>query len=65
MFFERYLINRAGILKDESRTGWLYGMVRRSADGLATIAASAIFAVRRPYFQRANGTRATPIRAMQ
>jgi hypothetical protein len=65
MFFEKYLINRGGILKDESRTGWLYGAARRAADGCATIAASAIFAISRSRFQRAHAQRAAPVRALQ
>jgi radical SAM family protein len=51
MFFERYLMNRGGVLKDEGRPG-LYHAAFRCADGGARLAARAIFALGRLRFGR-------------
>jgi radical SAM superfamily enzyme YgiQ (UPF0313 family) len=43
--FERYLLNRRGILKDTSRTGFLYKGARSVADFGCGVGARAVFAV--------------------
>jgi anaerobic magnesium-protoporphyrin IX monomethyl ester cyclase len=53
MFFERYLINRGGILKDEKRRGLLYHGARSIADFVAELSAKTIFTIGRSHFQRA------------
>jgi len=52
MFFERYLINRGGLLKDENRKGVLYNCARVLADFTADLSAKIIFAIGRSHFQR-------------
>jgi hypothetical protein len=52
MFFERYLINRGGILKDNKRKGLLYHVARSAADFIAEVSAKTIFTVGRSHFQR-------------
>ncbi len=52
MFFERYLINRGGLLKDENRKGVLYNCARVLADFTADVSAKIIFAIGRSHFQR-------------
>ena len=51
-FFERYLMNRGGILKDENRDGWIYGSARSAANWFFTLAARTIFAAGRTRFTR-------------
>jgi radical SAM superfamily enzyme YgiQ (UPF0313 family) len=55
-FLERYLLNRGGILKDESRPGLLYGTARRLAEITADACAKVIFAIGRVRFQRMPST---------
>jgi anaerobic magnesium-protoporphyrin IX monomethyl ester cyclase len=59
-FFERYLINRGGILKDQSRSGVLYGSARAMADWFADLSARTIFALGRVRFTRGLATPAQP-----
>lgn len=51
-FFERYLVNRGGILKDQNRTGLLYGSARTVADWCAHVSSQVIFALGRNRFER-------------
>jgi anaerobic magnesium-protoporphyrin IX monomethyl ester cyclase len=51
-FFERYLINRGGILKDQGRRGFLYGGARVLADRVADLSARAVFTIGRGRFER-------------
>lgn len=53
MFFERYLINRGGVLKDENRNDLLYRGARSFADFVAKLSAKTLFIVGRSHFQRA------------
>ncbi len=53
VFFERYLINRAGILKDDNRKGLLYGGARRLANLAADLSAKTLFTVGRHWFEHA------------
>ncbi len=53
-FFERYLINRGGILKDENRSELPYSAARSLADTTAHLAARTIFTVGQGYLQRAH-----------
>jgi radical SAM superfamily enzyme YgiQ (UPF0313 family) len=55
-FFERYLMNRGGILKDESRRGVVYRSGRAVADRVADLSARAIFAWGRNRFARQQPT---------
>ena len=50
--FERYLINRGGVLKDDNRCGLIYSGARSAANVIADLAARAAFAIGRIYFQR-------------
>lgn len=52
LFFERYLMNRKGILKDETRRGALYRAAKSCADSSSELFARALFAVGRTYFER-------------
>lgn len=52
-FLQRYLINRGGILKDENRSGFLYGTARTLANWASAIAARTAFAIGRVYFELA------------
>jgi hypothetical protein len=52
VFFERYLINRGGLLKDESRSDWLYSTARSATDRFARMTARRVFAFRRSRFER-------------
>jgi radical SAM superfamily enzyme YgiQ (UPF0313 family) len=52
LFFERYLINRGGVLKDENRTGLFYRGARSLADLVAGLSARTVFAIGRSYFER-------------
>ncbi len=52
MFFERYLINRGGILKDDNRKELFYRAARWAADFGAELSAKTIFSVGRSRFQR-------------
>ena len=61
LLFERYLINRRGILKDETRHGIVYNSVQAAADIAAGICAKAIFAIGRPWFRRALIPHRTPV----
>ena len=45
VFFERYLINRGGVLKDDSRTGLLYNGARSVANIVADLSARTVFAI--------------------
>jgi len=51
--FERYIINRGGILKDDNRKGLLYMGAKRMADAASYLSARTLFAVGRNRFQRA------------
>ncbi len=51
--FERYLINRAGILKDDNRKGALYIGAKKLADFASTVSARTLFIIGRSRFQRA------------
>ena len=51
--FERYLINRAGILKDDNRRGALYNGAKRMADFASAVSARTLFVIGRNRFQRA------------
>jgi len=51
-FFERYLINRGGILKDENRRGILYSGARSAADLISDLSARTIFAFGRMRLER-------------
>ncbi len=51
-FFERYLINRGGILKDDNRKGFLYGGTRSVTNLLTDFSARMIFTLGRSYFER-------------
>ncbi len=51
--FERYLINRAGILKDDNRRGVLYNGAKRMADFVSAASARTLFAIGRRRFERA------------
>ncbi len=53
-FFERYLINRGGILKDANRGELPYSVARSLADTTAHLAARTVFTVGRSYLQRAH-----------
>ena len=48
--FERYLLNRGGILKDDNRTGAVYGAARAAANFLSAVSARTLFAVGRARF---------------
>lgn len=52
-FFERYLINRFGILKDDNRPGASYRLAHQSADLVSTLVARAAFAMGRAWLERA------------
>jgi anaerobic magnesium-protoporphyrin IX monomethyl ester cyclase len=60
VFFERYLMNRGGILKDATRTGVWYRTARICADRVASMSARAIFAIGRNRFERASTVAAPP-----
>jgi radical SAM superfamily enzyme YgiQ (UPF0313 family) len=51
--FERYLINRAGILKDDNRRSALYTGAKRMADFVSAVSARTLFVIGRNRFQRA------------
>ncbi len=51
--FERYIINRGGILKDDNRKEFLYSGAKRLADFASEWSAKALFAVGRNRFERA------------
>jgi radical SAM superfamily enzyme YgiQ (UPF0313 family) len=53
LFFQRYLINRGGVLKDENRKGLFYSALRSMADFTAEMSANMVFAVGRTHFERA------------
>lgn len=55
-FLQRYLLNRGGILKDETRPGLIYGAARTGANFMAFICAQIVFAIGRARFQRAPAT---------
>jgi hypothetical protein len=63
-FFERYLMNRGGILKDESRNDFLYSSVRLVVDWFASLSARIIFAVGRSCFARAYVVTPPPERSL-
>jgi hypothetical protein len=60
VLFERFLMNRGGLLKDETRNGWPYTAARSAADTFAGFAARTIFAIGRSYFVRAYTVTAPP-----
>ena len=62
VFFERYLINRGGVLKDDNETGLVYSAARPAADIVADLSARAVFAIGRIYFQRTYAIAAPPAR---
>jgi hypothetical protein len=51
-FFERYLINRGGILKDENREELPYRTARSLANIVSAVAARSIFTIGQGYLQR-------------
>jgi radical SAM superfamily enzyme YgiQ (UPF0313 family) len=51
-FFEQYLINRKGILKNPGRKGLLYPQARLAADVISDFSAKALFTIGRRYFER-------------
>jgi hypothetical protein len=51
-FFERYLINRGGILKDENRKGFFYRTALRLADSTAHLTAEGLLRLRRRHYER-------------
>jgi radical SAM superfamily enzyme YgiQ (UPF0313 family) len=51
--FERYLINRAGILKDDNRRSLAYIVAKRMADFASTVSARTLFSIGRGRFERA------------
>lgn len=51
-FFERYLINRGGIFKDESRGGVFYRTALRLADGTAHFVAEGLLRLGRRHYER-------------
>jgi anaerobic magnesium-protoporphyrin IX monomethyl ester cyclase len=53
VFFERYLINRGGMLKDDNRKEIWYGGARWLANLSASYSAQAVFAVGSNHFKRA------------
>jgi hypothetical protein len=57
-FLEKYLLNRGGVLKDETRRGLIYGTAKKAADFTADTSARLIFALGRVRFQRAVSTAA-------
>lgn len=52
-FFEQYVINRKGILKDANRKGLLYSSGRSTADLICDFVGKIAFALGRRYFERA------------
>lgn len=57
-FFERYLINRGGILKDVNRRGGLYAAARLAAETVSNLSARTILSVGRRRLERAYGSAA-------
>jgi hypothetical protein len=55
-FFERYLINRGGILKDANRKDALYGTARAAADRISNLSARTILSLGRRHLERACAT---------
>jgi anaerobic magnesium-protoporphyrin IX monomethyl ester cyclase len=51
--FERYIINRGGILKDDNRKGLLYTGAKRMADAASYLSARTLFTIGRSRFERA------------
>jgi anaerobic magnesium-protoporphyrin IX monomethyl ester cyclase len=51
-FYERYLINRGGILKDETRRGVFYRTALKLADRSAHVAAEGLLRLRRRHYER-------------
>lgn len=51
--FERYIINRGGILKDDNRKGLLYIGAKRIADAASYLSARTLFVIGRSRFERA------------
>ncbi len=51
--FERYIINRGGILKDDNRKGSLYIGAKHLADAVSDLSARTLFAIGRSRFERA------------
>jgi anaerobic magnesium-protoporphyrin IX monomethyl ester cyclase len=62
VFFERYLMNRGGILKNEGRKDWPYKLARSVAHWGAGVLARTIFAIGRSYFERAYPLTVSPAR---
>ena len=60
VIFERYLINRGGVLKDENRKDMGYSAARSIADFAASLSAKAFFAIGRSYFEHAYTVTAPP-----
>lgn len=56
VFLQRYLLNRGGILKDETRPGLIYGIARNMANVTSAICAKFIFEIGRARYQRALST---------
>lgn len=50
--FERYIINRGGILKDDNRKGLLYNGARSVANSISALSAKAFLAIGRSRFER-------------
>ena len=53
LFFERYLMNRGGVFKDERRKDWLYRLAHATADSVALFVARTVYAIGATYFVRA------------
>jgi len=64
VFFERYLINRGGIFKDENRDGLFYNGARLVADLVARLSALTVFGIGRTYFEHECAGTAPPARQM-
>jgi len=60
VFFERFLMNRGGILKDATRTGLLYRNARAFADWAAGLVSRTVFAICRSLFERSYSMPAPP-----
>jgi len=53
VFFERYLMNRGGVFKDEARKDWPYRLAHRTADSVALLVARTVHAIGTTYFVHA------------
>ena len=62
LFFQRFLINRGGVLKDDNRSGLYYSNARSVANLIANFSARMLFAMGRRHFERAYGVASSPAR---